>query len=84
MVFTMIQKLAQEKVINDENVVEGLKPILEFLDDILIDVPRAGEWFGELIGSAVSGGVPDTCLNSVLGLVNEKHHSTFKKGASLH
>ena len=81
-VFSMIKKLAEEKVIKDRNIVEGLKPIFEFLDDILIDVPRAGEWFGQLIGSAVSGGVPDAVVKQVLGMVDSKHHSSIQKGVS--
>lgn len=60
---TLLHHLIKNKVLSANQYIEGLRPILEAADDMVIDIPLIWQYIGELISPMMDeGGLPMTLL----------------------
>ena len=75
--------VTKDKVLSEAQIANGLAPIFEILDDVMIDSPLAGKWIGEIIGNCItSGGIDKASFvqNCFSKINNEKHQAKVQQG----
>lgn len=76
-IFVLVRIFAESKALTDEHFIHGLKPLCEFLDDVVMDCPLAAVWLGQTLAA---GRVSKGALDQFFELTNDKHHDNIKKG----
>lgn len=84
-IYKLMESVAKDKVVTEDNIVNGFVPIFASLGDIMIDSPLAGKWIGELIGCSIKGGVDKGSLveRCVANISNDRHKAKFQEGVAL-
>ena len=84
-IYKLMEYITKDKVVSDDQIADGLAPMFEALDDVMIDSPLAGKWIGELIGNCVVGNdgnkepLVEKCFRKIN---NEKHLSKVEQGVN--
>ncbi|XP_020914522.1 eukaryotic translation initiation factor 4 gamma 1 [Exaiptasia diaphana] len=70
----MMFYLRKNDIISEENYINGLKQLLEFAEDMEIDIPHVWKYFGELIGPLILDNVLSLHLLSdcIVSLIQDK------------
>ena len=82
-IFKLMGDVTKDKVLSEAQIANGLAPIFEILDDVMIDSPLAGKWIGEIIGNCItSGGIDKAsfvqkCFSKIN---NERHQAKVQQG----
>jgi translation initiation factor 4G len=56
LVARLLKKMLHEKLITTEDYFKGMSEIIEFADDMAIDIPQLWTYLGRIVGIVVSGG----------------------------